>query len=740
MNSTLELPFMDSPGMDSDAGSDRPLPGWLGLVTSHRRLFEAGQDGWLRPPPGSCFVLGHESFVSEKMSAGDNAIPVRLAFDVDKLPFPNARKDLERGAAGNDDGDDPRIVHWRAPIPLYATRTVEVPSDGQKTHLLAMAGQTSNVSLPGAEVAVSEFAPPLPPAGGPATPETQSLELPGSLNAIQGAMAMAVWAVPHVEPWIEVLRQALNRDAAGVGEATGRLDARWLQLPWLVGNLSGSAPGDADDRERLWRAALHCMRWSTDGSESPAALAEKIAEAACLGGKTGFAEMWLDGTRRVAAAEETVASDGERENDAGLAIRLALLRPDPMRFKTWNMDLPGLPPAVWWAASTLCGWRHGYRALDRKLRGDAGQQEFIATCALEASWRDGDPLALPPSRQASLEKAPEDGFYTLTWRDRSVLRREWKSRAKWYAADLTDVSAGRAALDLAGRLGWPCIEQWLPLSEGRMETGGNGRLSIVGDALVVEGKKRLRLAKDVDFEERIDAEEFRRRLAIEAGDLPDPPEGSRRRPATEADIVPDPQQASPGQAENGPPGLIYRPDFITEEEEAKLVKYIDDAEWSTELQRRVQQYGWYYDYQKHRIDVSVRVPRLPGWAEELGRRLVNEGLMKDLPDQLIVNEYRGKQGISPHIDQPEDFSEQIATISLLETWGMLFRHLGSQAKDESLLKRCSLTVLTGDARYKWTHEIRPRKTDPQIDGKGKRVSRSRRISLTFRRTRIGRDA
>ena len=743
----------DSP--DGDAGGDRSLPKWLGLETSHRRLFDAGQDGWLRPRPGRCFVLGHERFVSEEFPAGRNVVPVRLAFDVSRLPFPGALTHLEGGAAGNDDGGEPRTVFWRAPIPLFAVKTIETPTDEQKTRLLAMADQLSNVSLPDTAVAVTDFAVDAPPTGVSATWETQSLELPEELDAIQGAMAMAVWAVPHVEPWIEILQQALNRDAAGVAAGIGRLDAQWLQLPWLVDNPSGPARDDADDLESLWRAALHCVRWSTREGESPAALAERIAEAAGLGGKHRSAETWLERTRRIVAAEESIACDAEREGGPGLAIRLALLRPDPTRFRSWNKDLPGLPPGVWWAAAILCGWRHGYRTLDREFRGDAGLQEFLATRALEASWRGDDSAALPPSQRAPLERTREEGCYALTWRGHHVVRKEWKSRAKWYDADLTDIATSRVARDLAGRLGWACIERHLPLPEGRVETLGGGGLSINGDALVVEGEKSLRLPKGVDVEERIDTDEFRRLLATEAGDLDDPPGVALRQPVPE--VVPDPRLAdfrqpavevgvlrdSPEETPEHPaseiPGLIYRPDFITEDEETELLKAVDGAEWSTELQRRVQQYGWCYNYKERRIDESVRVPEFPDWARKLGRKLVDDGLMKVLPDQLIVNEYLGKQGITPHTDHAKDFTERIATISLLETWVMNFQRGSRGKKRPKHLERRSVAVLTGDARYEWKHEIPQRKSEPPMDGMGKRIPRCRRISLTFRTTRFSPD-
>ena len=132
----------------------------------------------------------------------------------------------------------------------------------------------------------------------------------------------------------------------------------------------------------------------------------------------------------------------------------------------------------------------------------------------------------------------------------------------------------------------------------------------------------------------------------------------------------------------------------------------------------------------------------PEWARDLGRRLVNEGLMRDLPDQVIVNEYRGKQGISRHIDQPRSFAEHVATISLIETWGMVFRRRGSKEKIEKPLERRRVAVLTGDARYKWTHEIPSnRANEPRMEqGKRRWVKRTRRISLTFRTVRLERNA
>ena len=182
-------------------------------------------------------------------------------------------------------------------------------------------------------------------------------------------------------------------------------------------------------------------------------------------------------------------------------------------------------------------------------------------------------------------------------------------------------------------------------------------------------------------------------------------------------------------------GLIYKPEFITEDEERRLLACIDESHWSHPIQRRVQHYGWRYDYTQRRIDASMRLGDLPAWAKELAHRLVDEGLVEDLPDQVIVNEYVGNQGISRHLDQPLSFAEHVATISLLETWGMVFRRRGSKDKVEIPLERRSVAILTGAARYQWTHEIPTRRSEPTGLDERPRVDRERRISLTFRNVR-----
>ncbi|GEN13559.1 hypothetical protein MFU01_85960 [Myxococcus fulvus] len=125
----------------------------------------------------------------------------------------------------------------------------------------------------------------------------------------------------------------------------------------------------------------------------------------------------------------------------------------------------------------------------------------------------------------------------------------------------------------------------------------------------------------------------------------------------------------------------------------------------------------------------MHIGPLPPWAAKLAERLVAESILPWRPDQVIINEYIESQGISKHVDCESCFEEAIAMFSLLESWEMVFRKKNTKLKAAQLLERGSLAVLTGDARYQWTHEIPSRKMEPSG------LPRGRRISITLRKVR-----
>src|SRR5438128_7901460 len=100
----------------------------------------------------------------------------------------------------------------------------------------------------------------------------------------------------------------------------------------------------------------------------------------------------------------------------------------------------------------------------------------------------------------------------------------------------------------------------------------------------------------------------------------------------------------------GVPGLRYLPGYVSPEEHDSLLARIDASPWRDDLERRVQHYGYRYDYNAHRIDLSMRLGDLPAWAIGIAQRLHVDGLFEEVPDQLIVNEYEPGQGIGAHID------------------------------------------------------------------------------------------
>lgn len=181
-------------------------------------------------------------------------------------------------------------------------------------------------------------------------------------------------------------------------------------------------------------------------------------------------------------------------------------------------------------------------------------------------------------------------------------------------------------------------------------------------------------------------------------------------------------------------GLAYIPDFITPAEEAALIETIDQQQWLTDLKRRVQHYGWKYDYTARRVDKSMRLGPLPDWLMDYCQRLYNDGYFPKLPDQVIINEYRPGQGIAPHVDCVPCFEETIASLSLGSPCVMEFTHSTASEKVTHLLEPSSLLIFSGAARYQWKHGIAARKVDRC---EGQITQRSRRISLTFRNVIIG---
>ena len=182
------------------------------------------------------------------------------------------------------------------------------------------------------------------------------------------------------------------------------------------------------------------------------------------------------------------------------------------------------------------------------------------------------------------------------------------------------------------------------------------------------------------------------------------------------------------------PGLLYIENYITADEHDALLADVDNGLWLDDLKRRVQHYGFKYNYRARKVDMSMRVGELPEWLKSLSEKLHQDEYMPEVADQVIVNEYLPGQGISAHIDCEPCFKDTIVSLSLGSSCVMNFTNkLDRTQKIPVWLEPRSLVVLKDDARYKWLHSIAARKWD---EWEGNKHDRNRRVSLTFRKVII----
>jgi len=177
-------------------------------------------------------------------------------------------------------------------------------------------------------------------------------------------------------------------------------------------------------------------------------------------------------------------------------------------------------------------------------------------------------------------------------------------------------------------------------------------------------------------------------------------------------------------------GLTYVSNFIDKLEVKSFIDAINSEQWLSDIKRRVQHYGYKYDYKARSIDYSMFIGQLPHWAMTMAQRLFDEKHIDVLPDQLIINEYEPGQGIANHVDCEPCFGDTVISISLGSSCVMDFINIRTKQKIEVVLESGSLVVLSGEARHNWTHGIAQRKTD---NFNGIKSDRRLRVSMTFRK-------
>ena len=181
-------------------------------------------------------------------------------------------------------------------------------------------------------------------------------------------------------------------------------------------------------------------------------------------------------------------------------------------------------------------------------------------------------------------------------------------------------------------------------------------------------------------------------------------------------------------------GLQYVENYIDERQHDWALARIDERQWLDDLKRRVQHYGFKYNYRARKVNHDMRIGELPEWLNRFSHKLYKDEHMPEVADQVIVNEYLPGQGISSHIDCEPCFKDTIISLSLGSGCVMNFTNKFDKKKKIPVwLEPRSLVVLSGEARDKWLHGIPARKSDVW---EGQKHDRERRVSLTFRKVII----
>jgi len=177
-------------------------------------------------------------------------------------------------------------------------------------------------------------------------------------------------------------------------------------------------------------------------------------------------------------------------------------------------------------------------------------------------------------------------------------------------------------------------------------------------------------------------------------------------------------------------GLYY----IDAIEDTNVISKLDKKKWipltDSPSSRMVQHYGFKYNYKTYNIHKKCKdIPRcLSIYKDILTKICLDNKIIEDdyVFNQCIVNNYLPSQGIGRHTDI-KSYGDVIGCFTFGSGAIMTFKH-GKEQKD-IFVKPNSLYIMSGDARYKWTHEMNGRKYD-MVDGI--KIERDRRISVTFR--------
>jgi alkylated DNA repair dioxygenase AlkB len=160
--------------------------------------------------------------------------------------------------------------------------------------------------------------------------------------------------------------------------------------------------------------------------------------------------------------------------------------------------------------------------------------------------------------------------------------------------------------------------------------------------------------------------------------------------------------------DNLPEGLLYQPDFLSQDEEAALVRIFRGLPFQAfdfhgyTAKRRVLEFGLEYDFTTRRATPTQSFPEFLSTVRERAAQFAGISAA-DLVEGMVT-EYSPGAPIGWHRDAPQFGT--IIGISLAGTSRMRFKPYKAEGKPIALtLEPRSIYVMRGPARWKFQHSI-----------------------------------
>lgn len=159
-----------------------------------------------------------------------------------------------------------------------------------------------------------------------------------------------------------------------------------------------------------------------------------------------------------------------------------------------------------------------------------------------------------------------------------------------------------------------------------------------------------------------------------------------------------------------PEGLVYRPDFVDEEEERALVADLETSDFEEvrmhgqAAKRTVVHFGYRYGYESWQLVPTDPLPAGLEWLRDRAAALA--GVEATEIAETLVTRYPPGAGIGWHRDAPR-FGPKVVGVSLLSACSLRFQRRSADERRVFALELepRSSYVLAGAARWSWQHSI-----------------------------------